>query len=141
MTISYDPYRWDVQADPYPVYELLRARAPVYRNDEKDFWALSRHADVFRALRDPDRFSNRNGVSLDASQWGPRARKAVSFLAMDPAEGHTRLRSLVASAFTRHQVASLEPRIRHLARARLARSRSRATSTSPGTSPRRCRWR
>jgi cytochrome P450 len=120
VSVGYDPYDWDVQADPYPVYELLRARAPVYRNDEKDFWALSRHADVFRALRDPDGFSNRNGVSLDASQWGPQARKAVSFLAMDPAEGHTRLRSLVASAFTRHRVASLEPRIRHLARARLA---------------------
>lgn len=120
MTLSYDPYDWDVQADPYPVYELLRAQAPVYRNDERDFWTLSRHADVFCALRDPDRFSNRNGISLDASQWGPRARKAVSFLAMDPAEGHTRLRGLVSSAFTRRRVASLEPGIRQLARAWLA---------------------
>jgi cytochrome P450 len=119
VSISYDPYDWDTQGDPYPVYRELRRGAPAYRNGERDFWALSRHGDVTAALRDPGTFSSRNGIFLDPSQWGPQARKAVSFLAADPPD-HTRLRGLVASAFTRRRVAALEPRIRELTRARLA---------------------
>jgi len=117
--LDYDPYSWQVQDDPYPLYARLRAEAPVYRNERRDFWALSRHADILAALRDPARFSSANGVSLDPSSWGPRARHAVSFLAMDPPE-HGRIRGLVAAAFSPRRIAALEPRIRQLARARLA---------------------
>lgn len=120
MTAAYDPYDRAVQADPYPVFAMLRDQAPVYRNPERDFYALSRHADVLRALQDPDTWSSKNGMLLDDSQWGPGARKAVSFAAMDPAEGHTRLRGLVSSAFTPRRVGALEQRVRDLARERLA---------------------
>jgi cytochrome P450 len=112
--VHYSPYAYEIHEDPYPTYARLRAEAPLYRNDEFDFWALSRHADVLAAFRDPAHLSNRNGVSLDPAAYGPRAHKSMSFLAMDPPR-HTRMRSLVSKAFTPRRVAELEPDIRALA--------------------------
>jgi hypothetical protein len=117
---EFDPYAYEIHADPYPVYAALRAHAPVYRNERLGFWALSRHADVLAAFRDPERFSNRNGVSLDPAAWTPAAQATMSFLAMDPPR-HTRMRALVSRGFTPRRIAELEPRIRELARQHLDR--------------------
>jgi YD repeat-containing protein len=123
---GYDPFDYRVHEDPYPVYEWMREHAPVYRNDERDFWALSRHADVVAALKNPGLFSNRNGISLEQELWGPAAVKTSFFLAMDPPE-HGRYRGLMSSAFTPRRVVALEQRIRELARKRLEPLRDRAT--------------
>ena len=116
--VTFSPYDYHIHEDPYPVYARLRAEAPLYRNDEQDFWALSRHADVCAAFRDPARFSSANGVSLDPSAWGPYAHKTMSFLALDPPR-HTRMRALVSKGFTLRRVRDLEERIRALARRHL----------------------
>jgi hypothetical protein len=112
--VHYSPYDYSVHEDPYPTYARLRAEAPLYRNEEFDFWALSRHADVLAAFRDPGHLSNRFGVSLDPAAYGPDAHRSMSFLAMDPPR-HTRMRSLVSKAFTGRRVAELERDIRALA--------------------------
>ncbi|HVA04100.1 MAG TPA: cytochrome P450 [Acidimicrobiales bacterium] len=112
--VHYSPYDYEIHEDPYPTYARLRTEAPLYRNDEFDFWALSRHADVQAAFRDPGHLSNRFGVTLDPAAYGPQAHKSMSFLAMDPPR-HTRMRSLVSKAFTPRRVAELEPQIRALA--------------------------
>jgi cytochrome P450 len=118
VDLTYSPYDYAVHEDPYPIYARLRDEAPVYRNDEVDFWALSRHEDVMDAFRDSDRFSSRYGVSIDPAAWGPRAEQSASFLAMDPPR-HGRMRSLVARGFTPRRVLELEPRIREIARQHL----------------------
>ena len=112
--VHYSPYDYAVHEDPYPIYARMRAEAPLYRNDELDFWALSRHFDVQAAFRDPTRLSSRFGVTLDPSAYGPHAHRSMSFLAMDPPR-HTRMRVLVSKAFTPRRVAELEPEIRALA--------------------------
>jgi cytochrome P450 len=117
--VSFSPYDYHVHEDPYPVYERLRTEAPLYRNDEQDFWALSRHADVSAAFRDPDQFSNANGVSLDPAAWGPYAHRSMSFLATDPPR-HTRMRALVSRGFTARRVGLLEEHIRDLTQAYLS---------------------
>lgn len=114
MELFFSPYDYAFHNDPYPLYARLRAEAPVYRNEELDFWALSRYSDVAPAFRDSETFSSANGVMIDSSVWGPDAWKYVSFVAMDPPR-HTRMRSLVARAFTPRRVAALEPRIREIA--------------------------
>ena len=114
VPVHYSPYDYEIHEDPYPTYARLRAEAPLYRNEELDFWALSRHEDVLGAFRDPARFSSRNGVSLDPAAYGPEAHRSMSFLAMD-APRHTRMRTLVSKAFTPRRVAALEPGIRALA--------------------------
>jgi len=112
--LHYDPYDYEIHENPYPTYARLRAEAPLYRNDELDFWALSRHEDVLGAFRNPAQLSNRFGVSLDPAAYGPDAHRAMSFLAMDPPR-HTRMRSLVSKAFTPRRVAEMEDRIRAIA--------------------------
>ena len=116
--MAFSPYDYRIHEDPYPVYARLRDEAPLYRNEELDFWAISRHEDVVAAFRDPSQFSSANGVSLDPSAWGRYAHKTMSFLALDPPR-HTRMRALVSSGFTARRVRELEHQIRVLARRHL----------------------
>jgi hypothetical protein len=111
--LVYDPYAYEIHEDPYPTYARLREEAPVYRNDERGFWALSRHADVMAAFRDSERFSNSHGVSVDPAASGPNAHRTMSFLAMDPPQ-HGRMRGLVSRGFTPRRVAAMEDDIRAL---------------------------
>jgi cytochrome P450 len=113
VDVEYNPYAYEIHEDPYPTYAALRERAPAYRNDALDFWALSRHADVLAAFKDTELFSNDHGVSLDPESWGPQATAGTSFLALDPPR-HTRLRGLVSKGFTPRRVAALEQSIREL---------------------------
>lgn len=112
--LSYSPYAYEIHEDPYPIYARMRAEAPVYRNDELDFWALSRHEDVLAAFRNVDGFSNSYGVSIEPSAFGPDAHRFMSFLALDPPR-HTRMRSLVGKGFTPTKVAAMEANIRAIA--------------------------
>ncbi len=118
--VDYNPYAYETHEDPYPVYRELRESAPLYRNEELGFWALSRHADVLAGFKDTERLSNRFGVSLDASAYHEGADSTMSFLAMDPPR-HTRMRALVSRGFTPRRISGLEDRIRTLARGYIER--------------------
>jgi len=111
--VVFDPYDYDFHEDPYPVYARLRRESPLHHNEADDLWALSRHADVLAALKDDQRFSNRMGVSLDASAWNPEAHRVMSFLALD-GQAQTRLRKLVSAGFTPRRVRELEPQVQRL---------------------------
>jgi cytochrome P450 len=113
VVLDFDPYDHRLQDDPYPVYAHLRREAPLYHHAEHDFYVLFRHADVDAALRADGVYSNRMGVTLDASAWNPHAHLVMSFLALDPPE-QTRLRRLVSRGFTPRRVAELEPRIQRI---------------------------
>ena len=57
------PVRRRHQRDPYPVSARLREEAPLYYNEQHDFYAVSRFDDVERALVDRDTFiSGRGGI-------------------------------------------------------------------------------
>jgi cytochrome P450 len=73
------------------------------------YWALTRYADIRQVSRDEHTFCSGRGVMFfDAP---PELFEAtLSFIAMD-APRHTKLRGLVASAFTPRQIARLEERI------------------------------
>lgn len=117
MTLSevrLDPYNYDFHEDPYPYYKRLRDEAPLYRNEELGFWALSRHADVLKGFRNSTTLSNKFGVSLDPASRGPHASKTMSFLAMDD-PAHLRLRTLVSKGFTPRRIRELEPRVTEIA--------------------------
>ena len=71
MTIStgndvyYDPYDIVLNADPYPMFRRLREEAPLYYNEQHDFYALSRFADVDKGLVDHVTFSSARGIILE----------------------------------------------------------------------------
>jgi len=108
-----DPYDYQFHEDPYPYYRRLRDEAPLYRNDDLNFWALTRHADVHAGFRNSTALSNRLGVSLDPISRTPEAYRTMSFLAMDD-PAHLRLRSLVSKGFTPRRIRELEGRVLQL---------------------------
>lgn len=112
--IHFDPFDYDFHEDPYPIYQVLREKAPLYHNEEAGFWALSRHADVLAGFKDTARFSNARGVSLEVSGLGDNVELVMSILGMDPPR-HGKMRGLVSKGFTPRRVAQLEPSIRTLA--------------------------
>jgi hypothetical protein len=44
--VYYDPYDFEIDADPYPVWRRMRDTAPLYYNEKYDFFAVSRFEDV-----------------------------------------------------------------------------------------------
>ena len=108
MTVVYDPYSPEIQADPYPIYRRLRDEAPVYYNERLKFWALSRFEDVWSGHIDWQTYSSSHGPIIEDLDID------FSILGMDPPP-HTRLRNLVSKGFTPRRVSALEPEIRRIA--------------------------
>ena len=114
VPVLLDPYDYDFHEDPYPYYRRLRDEAPLYRNEDQRFWALSRHADVVQGFRNSTSLSNRHGVSLDPISRNDEAHRVMSFLALDD-PGHLRLRTLVSKGFTPRRIRELEGRVTEIA--------------------------
>jgi len=116
----WNPFDPERLRDPYPGYRALQERAPVYRNPLLRIWILSRYADVATVLRDPS-FSVRRLEAPAVRRLGafrglhPEFREMIerNLLMLDPPD-HTRLRSLVAKAFTPRVVERLRPGIQAL---------------------------
>jgi cytochrome P450 len=92
--------------DPFAVYDELRPHSPVRTGSRS--WLLVTYDHARAALADPDRFSS-NVRDSD----NPVFRNSP--LVFDDPPRHTRLRRLVAAAFTPARVAAAEPWIRALA--------------------------
>ncbi|MBP2472970.1 P450-derived glycosyltransferase activator [Crossiella equi] len=89
--------------DPYPLYEDIRAQAPVVRS-RIGIHASASYAVAARVLRD-DRFGMRDPHAPELVRPGTEPVHPIedSFLMMDPPE-HTRLRRLAAPYFTARAV-------------------------------------
>jgi cytochrome P450 len=107
----FDPYSYEHHEDPYPTYRRLRDEAPAYFDEERGFWALSRHADVRSAVHDWQTYTSSEGITLETTSDATEPM----IIEMDPPR-HTQLRSLVSRAFTPRRVAALEAPCRSLAR-------------------------
>jgi len=98
----------DVIADPYPLFAKLRGASP-FTELGGALVVFGKYQDCSRILRDPRSSSERERSVLAPPQLLERGRTR-SFLSLDPPD-HTRLRRLVAKAFTPRVVARLTPRI------------------------------
>ncbi|MCW2716636.1 cytochrome P450 [Pseudonocardia sp.] len=109
-----------------PRYARQRADEPVSRvtlPHGGDAWLATRYDDVKTVLADP-RFSRAAVVGADVPRVRPEIdNEASSILNMDPPE-HSRLRRLVAKAFTARRVEELRPRAAELTRGMLASLRA-----------------
>jgi cytochrome P450 len=114
--VRYDPFSYEIHEDPYPIYRRLRDEAPAYFDETHGFWALSRYADVHRALHDHATFSSAQGFLLeDIDDF-----TLPMLLGMDPPD-HGRLRATIGRALTPRRVAMLEDPIRLRCRASIDR--------------------
>jgi cytochrome P450 len=105
--LRYDPYDYDLDRDVHPVWKRLRDEAPLYRNDEYDFWALSRFDDVYDASMDPLTFSSAHGTVLEMITEEVDGWQSELIIFMDPPR-HTAMRKLVSRAFTPRRIDRLE---------------------------------
>jgi cytochrome P450 len=108
--------------DPYPIYEQMRATAPMYRDRRFLGWILTRYDDVAAVLKDPrvsskrptaDEPIGRSLASVADELRELRAFQSRWMLYLDPPD-HTRLRSLVGSSFTATRVAAMRRSIENL---------------------------
>jgi cytochrome P450 len=97
-----------VIADPYPLLARFREASPFAELDGA-LVVFGRYEECSRILRDPRASSERERSLLIPPEVADRERTR-SFLSLDPPD-HTRLRRLVAKAFTPRVVATLTPRI------------------------------
>src|SRR6516165_7035151 len=95
--LAWDPLNEKYKADPHAIWKRLRDEAPLYFNEELDFYAVSRFADVDAFSRDPRTFCSSHGTVLE--MLGPNPTEMEIMIFMDPPE-HTRYRRLVSKAFT-----------------------------------------
>ena len=98
-----------------PIYARLRAQEPLSRVKlpyGEEAWLATRYEDVKVVLGDP-RFSRAETLQRDEPRLRPR-QQTGGILSMDPPD-HTRLRRLVAKAFTQRRVEKLRPRTQEIA--------------------------
>ena len=131
--LYYDPYDYAIDADPYPIWRRLRDEAPVYRNEQHGFYALSRYDDVLNGLLDHDTYRSGHGIVLEMITDEPYEDIPMMIM-KDPPE-HTRLRKLVSRAFTPRRIADLERESPRSATTSSTPSTARTSSTTSTRSP------
>lgn len=115
-------------ANPYPLYHAMRSVSSVVRTEERNgsaSWHVLDYEQVAKAFRDPSLSAQRDMGARQALPIAPfteqqRERLAFSrqtlaqmMLNLDPPD-HTRLRKLVAKAFTPRMVEALRPRVQEI---------------------------
>ena len=112
MTLDERPIRYPSPADPRPDFRALLRSKPVVRAEMPDGsigWLVSGYNEVRQVLVD-QRFSRARAVAPGRALQGTEVFAAGSINGLDPPE-HTRIRRLVASAFTARRVEAMRPRV------------------------------
>lgn len=117
---DYDVWSAEARRDPYPLFKRMRTEDPVHWDGYS--WQLTRHADVLFAFSDARFSSERVGMPAEiAGMAADELMEAVPLydisqammLFRDP-PAHTRLRGLVAQAFSAKMIEGMRPRIQEL---------------------------
>ena len=95
--VVFSPVSQEYFENPYEVYKRMRDDAPLYYDEEEDFYALTRHEDVAAAFKDHEAFSSARGCDLGMVRSGEVPQKSIIF--MDPPD-HRHMRSLLNKVFT-----------------------------------------
>jgi cytochrome P450 len=106
----YDPYDVEIDADPYPVWKRMRDEAPLYYNERRDFFALSRYYDVEAASTDWRTYISGKGTLLEIIKSGMEIPPG-SILFEDP-PAHDVHRRLLGGVFTPRRMNALESQVR-----------------------------
>ncbi len=96
MSLQFDPMSPEFRRHPYPVYDQLRAYAPIFYWELGNTWFLSRYEDCKTLLSD--------------KRLGHLSVSGNSMLFQNPPD-HTRLRGLVNRAFTPRMIERYRDRV------------------------------
>ena len=108
--VYYDPYDFEIDADPYPVWRRLRDEHPLYWNEKYGFYALTRFEDVERCLVDWRTYVSSRGTILELIKSDMEIPPG-SIIFEDPPD-HALHRGLLSRVFTPKKMAAIEPKVR-----------------------------
>ncbi len=108
--LYYDPYDFEIDTDPYPIWRRLREERPLYYNERYDFYALSRFDDVERGLIEWKTYSSAKGTLLELIKSGMEMPPG-SIIFEDPPD-HNLHRGLLSRVFTPRKMNAIEPKVR-----------------------------
>jgi cytochrome P450 len=108
--VYYDPYDFEIDANPYPVWKRLRDEAPLYWNDRYQFFALSRFDDVERGLIDWETFISSRGTILELIKANVKMPPGMVIFEDPPS--HEIYRGLLSRVFTPRKMNAIEPKVR-----------------------------
>ncbi len=94
--------------DPFPTYRLLRENDPVHRNADGSYF-LTRYDDVVQSFKHPAMSSDKKVAFKPRFGDGPLYTHHTTSLVFNDPPIHTRVRKLLAAAFTPRKLAELEP--------------------------------
>ena len=110
QAVYYDPYDVELNTDPYPMFRRLREEQPLYYNEQYGFYAISRFADVNKALVDHETFSSARGAIVELIKANIEIPPGTVIFEDPPI--HDIHRKLLARMFTPRKINALEPIIR-----------------------------
>jgi len=108
--VYYDPYDFEIDADPHPVWKRLRDEAPLYYNEKYDFYALSRWDDVEPALVDWETYRSGRGSVLELIRANMEIPPGIILFEDPPV--HDVHRGLLSRVFTPKKMNAIEPKVR-----------------------------
>ncbi|HZP29053.1 MAG TPA: cytochrome P450 [Acidimicrobiia bacterium] len=108
--LYYDPYDFDIDEDPYPVWRRMRDEAPLYYNEKYDFYALSRFDDVEACSVDWRTYISGKGSVLELIKSGMDIPPGNVLFEDPPA--HDVHRGLLSRVFTPKRMLAIEPQVR-----------------------------
>ena len=111
VELYYDPFDYAIDDDPYPVWQRMRAEAPLYRNDRYNFWALSRWDDVAKALPDWETYRSGHGTTADILFSGIEVPPGILLFEDPPL--HDLHRRLLSRVFTPRRMLAVEDLVRN----------------------------
>jgi cytochrome P450 len=119
---TYELFRPESIGNPYPDYIALRQHDPVAYSETAETWIVTRYEPVWQGLRDK-RFSSARSQNIllrmpesARPQMDAALQVLRKWMLFQDAPDHTRLRLLVAQAFTPRLVERLRPRLERLTR-------------------------
>jgi cytochrome P450 len=108
--LYYDPYDFDIDTDPYPVWRRMRDESPLYYNERYEFYALSRFDDVERCSVDWRTYISGKGSVLEMIKSGMEMPPGMILFEDPPA--HDLHRGLLSRVFTPKKMNAIEPKVR-----------------------------
>jgi cytochrome P450 len=105
--VYYDPFDFDIDDDPYPVWKRMRDEMPLYHNEKYNFYALSRYEDVAPELTNWETYRSSRGTTIDIIMSGVQLPPGVILFEDPPL--HDLHRRLLSRVFTPRRMEAIEP--------------------------------
>ena len=110
VELYYDPFDYDIDDDPYPVWKRMRSEAPLYYNEKYNFYALSRWDDVARELPNWQAYRSGRGTTADILFSGIEVPPGILLFEDPPL--HDLHRRLLSRVFTPRRMLAVEDLVR-----------------------------